>query len=122
MNYIITDTSELIIELFEAVGTDHEDEAEKRLNEADYNNNLIFNDMMLQLANCSVDVIEMINGVTLYTYTRSAQHSGLIQRTAWMIDSNGDYTPLSHTDITPGIIDKYSTDSYYPGAYNTITY
>lgn len=122
MTYEIINTHDLVIDLFTAETDQEQKEIEKRLEEIDATNERTFWDMMKLLYNGSCDVIQT-GTKTIYTYTRSAQKAGYIQKTAWFIDANGDMTPLSHHDINYiNKSDNIIIDCFNTGIYETITY
>lgn len=122
MIYEIKDTKDLVISLFCADSEEIQDEIQKQLDEIDNTNTALFWDMMAVLYNGVCDVITTGHS-TIYTYTRSAQKAGYIQKTAWFIDANGDMIPLSHHDINYiNKSDNNIIDCFNPGLYETITY
>lgn len=122
MIYEIKGTKELVLNLFCADSEEIQDEIEKQLETIDSENTALFWDMMKDLYNGVYDVITTGHD-TIYTYTRSAQKAGFIQKTAWFIDVNGNMMPLSHHDINYiNKTDNNIIDCFNPGLYETITY
>jgi hypothetical protein len=121
MTYEIKDTGDLITAMFEAFGTDAEADTMQALEDADSANDSIFWEMIEKLHNGIIDGIKTINNGITYTYTRSVQTAGAIQRTAWLVKGD-DIIPLGHTDIYNKETRANITDLYYPGLYETVTY
>lgn len=121
MTYEIKDTGDLITAMFEAFGTDAEADTIQALDEADSANDAIFWEMIDKLHNGAIDAIESHNNGILYTYTRSAQTAGAIQRTSWLVKDD-ELIPLGHTDVYNKETKASLTDLYYPGLYETISY
>ena len=122
MTYELKDTKDLVIDLFRANSEETQNEIEKQLDSIDQTNTALFWDLMTALYNGACDVITTGHN-TIYTYTRSAQKAGYIQKTAWFIDVNGDMMPLSHHDINYiNKSDNNIIDCFNPGLYETITY
>lgn len=123
MIYIIKDIEPETIALFDTIGTAQEEAAEAAYNEAETANNRIFWGMISQLHAGDIDAIRTETSKVIYTYTRSAQTAGAIQRTAWMTDTAGDLLPLSHCDIFAEDEHRQGhVEIYTPGIYETFIY
>lgn len=120
MIYTIKDLEAVTLAMFDAVGTDHEEEAMEELETAENENAVIFWHMMDELASGQIDAIRRTgNGRNCHIYTRSIRHADTVQKTCFMIDESGDLLPLSHDNIL--LTDRKNYD-YEVGTYETFKY